>query len=213
MKIIFHPKFKEVYASDPAAAAKRMEAMGIMLTLITVGDSVFFNNIAVALAKLKAENKIKRAFILDIDLHLGYGTADIFAKTEFRYFHPEAYTSEEFIKLIKFKLKDDNYDILAISAGFDRGIEDWGGLLSSADYYTIGRLTRKSAEKISQGRRFAVLEGGYNHKVLGKDVKAFVNWTKLNFSFIYLSFIQKLSILKCSHLGVNSYQKLSLCIC
>jgi acetoin utilization deacetylase AcuC-like enzyme len=30
------------------------------------------------------------------------------------------------------------------------------------------------AEKICGGRRYAVLEGGYNHEVLGKNVKAFI---------------------------------------
>ncbi|MCS7149791.1 MAG: hypothetical protein RMI93_03520, partial [Caldimicrobium sp.] len=134
----------------------------------------FFNNIAVALAKLKAENKIKSALILDIDLHFGDGTANIFRGTEIKYFHPEAYTPEVFLELIKKKLEEENYDILAVSAGFDRGVEDWGDFLSLEDYYNIGKLVKQFSEKICQGKRFAVLEGGYNHQVLGKHVKAFI---------------------------------------
>lgn len=245
MKIIFHPKFKEVYASDPAAKAGRLEAIlkeligkyeflepkpakeedlkrvhsqrhieyikkiphlyeiatlsagGAILAaeLAMKGEPAFglirppghhassdscwgfcfFNNIAIAIAKLKAENQIKSALILDIDLHFGDGTANIFAgQKEIKYFHPEAYTSEKFIEEIKLALEKERYEILAVSAGFDRGIDDWGDLLSSEDYFTIGRLVKEAAEKICQGRRFAVLEGGYNHQVLGKHVKAFI---------------------------------------
>ena len=71
-------------------------------------------------------------------------------------------------------LQEKSYSILAISAGFDRHVQDWGGQLTTVDYYTIGQLARIAAEKNCKGKRFAVLEGGYNHTVLGKNVVSFL---------------------------------------
>jgi len=71
-------------------------------------------------------------------------------------------------------LKKEEYDIIAVSAGFDRHKDDWGGILETDDYREIGRIVKENAEEKCDGRRFAVLEGGYNHKVLGKNVRAFV---------------------------------------
>ena len=62
-------------------------------------------------------------------------------------------------------------DIIGISAGFDNHIEDWGGLLLTEDYYHIGRLV-KDASARCKGGCFGILEGGYNHSVLGDNVKA-----------------------------------------
>ena len=64
-------------------------------------------------------------------------------------------------------------DILAASAGFDHGIKDWGGLLFTEDYRELGRMMKQTAERLCQGRRFAILEGGYNHAVLGLNVNSF----------------------------------------
>jgi len=69
------------------------------------------------------------------------------------------------------ELKD--IDIITASAGFDQGIEDWGNLLSPKDYTTLGSMMKEYSEKLCDGRRFAILEGGYNHDVLGKNVNAF----------------------------------------
>ncbi len=38
----------------------------------------------------------------------------------------------------------------------------------------IGVFLKDFSEEKCKGRRFAVLEGGYNHKVLGRNVKAFL---------------------------------------
>jgi acetoin utilization deacetylase AcuC-like enzyme len=65
-------------------------------------------------------------------------------------------------------------DIIAVSAGFDRHVEDWGRLLTTEDYHAIGSAVREYAEQNCGGRRFGVLEGGYNHAVLGKNVRAFI---------------------------------------
>ena len=135
----------------------------------------YFNNIAVALAKLQDESLIENALILDFDLHFGDGSSNIFEGSKVKYFHPEAQNREAFIDQIAKKFHEEkDYSILAISAGFDRHIEDWGQLLTTDDYQTIGRLSKEAADKNCQGRRFAVLEGGYNHSVLGGNVRAFV---------------------------------------
>jgi len=63
---------------------------------------------------------------------------------------------------------------IAISAGFDRHEEDWGGLLKTEDYFTIGKWAKEASLERCQGRRFGVLEGGYNHSVLGRNVKSFL---------------------------------------
>jgi acetoin utilization deacetylase AcuC-like enzyme len=245
MKIIYHPRYCEVYASDSAAKPGRMEAIlkeiegkyelikpepaneedlkrvhGQLhiesikrnshlyeIAILAAGGAVkaaelamegepsfglirppghhassdhcwgfcFFNNIAIALAKLKSEGLIERAFILDFDLHFGDGTNNIFAGSRIKYFQPKSKDKEGFIAEIKEKLEvEKEYQILAVSAGFDRHIEDWGRQLSTDDYETIGRLVKGAAQRNCQGRRFAVLEGGYNHDILGRNVRVFL---------------------------------------
>jgi acetoin utilization deacetylase AcuC-like enzyme len=245
MKIVHHPRYTEVYSSDPAAASGRIEpilkelegkydfvepqaASGDDLrrvhtqshiesikrdkhvydiACLAAGGAIqaariamdgeasfglirppghhaspdhcwgfcYFNNIAVALARLQDENLIENALILDFDLHFGDGSHNIFEGSKVKYFHPEAQEREQFIDQIAKRFDEEkDYAILAISAGFDRHIEDWGGLLTTDDYRTIGCLSKEAAERNCKGRRFAVLEGGYNHSVLGKNVRAFV---------------------------------------
>jgi len=245
MKIVYHPRYTEVYTSDPAAGPGRIEAIlkelegrydfiepqvasdddlrrvhtrghiesikrdkhvydiaclaagGAIQTAQIAMDGeasfglirppghhassdhcwgfCYFNNIAVALAKLQDEKLIERALVLDFDLHFGDGSNNIFEGSNIKYFHPDAANREVFVDQIarKFEAEKD-YSIMAVSAGFDRHIEDWGGLLTTDDYRTIGRLVKEAAERNCKGRRFAVLEGGYNHNVLGKNVRAFV---------------------------------------
>ncbi len=59
-----------------------------------------------------------------------------------------------------------------VSAGFDRHENDWGGLLRTEDYQSIGRRLREYAERVFDGKRYAVLEGGYNLEVLGQNGKS-----------------------------------------
>ncbi|MBA7712411.1 hypothetical protein ES703_121385 [subsurface metagenome] len=68
-------------------------------------------------------------------------------------------------------LKD--IDIFVASAGFDQGIEDWGHLLYPEDYTKLGSLMKEYSERLCDGWRYALLEGGYNHDVLGKNADAF----------------------------------------
>jgi len=135
----------------------------------------YFNNVAVAIEKLRREGRIKRALIVDVDLHYGDGTASIFSSSSrVVYFHPEGWNRQAYLdELGRFlSLKHGSFDVLALSAGFDRHVQDWGGMLKTEDYRTIGKMIKESAESQTGGRRFAVLEGGYNHSVLGKNVKA-----------------------------------------
>jgi len=135
----------------------------------------YFNNVAVAIEKLRLETRIKRALIVDIDLHYGDGTANIFASSpNVVYFHPEGASRQAYLdNLSKFlEGHHESFDILALSAGFDRHEYDWGGLLKTQDYQAIGMMAKEVTDSKCNGRIFAVLEGGYNHSVLGKNVRA-----------------------------------------
>ena len=246
MKVIFHPRFYEVYTSDPAAAAGRMESIvkalekdfefvepgpalerdlervhgrshiqqvkgdrpvyeigclaagGAILAAETAFNGqpsfglirppghhasphscwgfCYFNNIAIAIKKLITEGKAKNALILDFDLHFGDGTSNTFSgSTSVSYFHPEGINRESFLEDLRRCLQSERlYDIIAISAGFDRHEEDWGGLLKTEDYFIIGKWAKEASLQRCQGKRFGVLEGGYNHSVLGRNVRSFL---------------------------------------
>jgi len=246
MKVIFHEKYYEHYAHDPAAAPGRMEpivralenefefvepAAALERDLERVhgrehirsikGDSLlfevaslaaggailaaeltfqgqpafglirppghhaspdscwgfcYFNNVAIAIKKLLAEKKIERALILDFDLHYGDGTANTFnGSKDVHYFHPSGDNRDSYLKNLQAGLgKERTYGIIAVSAGFDRHEDDWGGLLKTEDYRSIGQWVREFSLESCQGRRFGLLEGGYNHSVLGRNVKSFL---------------------------------------
>ncbi|MEM4280007.1 MAG: histone deacetylase family protein [Archaeoglobaceae archaeon] len=238
MKIVFHPDFYKVYASDPAAEAGRMEAIvrelrdyefvqpekatedDILLVhtkahyefvksegevfdvaMLAVGGAIlaskiafaepafalirppghhaspesawgfcYFNNVAIAVRKMLVEGKVKSAVIVDFDLHFGDGTANVFRGDEsVKYYH----MSGNNIGGIEDFLRGSDFEVVAVSAGFDRHKEDWGGLLETEDYTEIGKIIAEICEK-RNAKRFAVLEGGYNHRVLGKNVRAFI---------------------------------------
>lgn len=136
----------------------------------------FFNNVAISIERLRKNGKVRKALTVDVDLHYGDGTANIFAsKAEVSYYHIPGGSREEQLKRLSDHLAGKKgYEILALSAGFDRHEEDWGGVLKTRDYEDIGKMIRDFTEKECGGRRYAVLEGGYNHQVLGKNVKAFL---------------------------------------
>jgi acetoin utilization deacetylase AcuC-like enzyme len=240
MKVVFHPKFHEVYTSDPAAEAGRMESIlkeisdfefveaekageeDILLVhtlehyayvksylkiyevaMFAVGGTIraseiafeepsfalvrppghhaspdhswgfcYFNNVAIAIKRLFKAKKIERAVIIDFDLHYGDGTANIFrGDKNVTYFH----MNDADIEGIERILEEEEYEIIAVSAGFDRHKDDWGGLLETEDYEEIGKIIAKFAKKRCNGRRFGALEGGYNHEVLGRNVRAFLD--------------------------------------
>lgn len=134
----------------------------------------YFNNMAVALEKLKREKKIDKAFVLDIDLHFGDGTVNILEGSGYvSIYNPGASNPDEYLEKVKNRLSAEKVDIIGVSAGFDNHVEDWGGLLSTDDYREIGKMVR-IASTSNGGGCFAILEGGYNHKVLGQNVMAFI---------------------------------------
>jgi acetoin utilization deacetylase AcuC-like enzyme len=240
MKILFHNDFHQVYTSDPAAAAGRMQSIlnvisedyefleptpankeditaihtlphvdyvkriGLYdISSLAAGGAIqaafiglkepcfalirppghhasadrswgfcYFNNMAIALERLKREKAINRAFVLDIDLHFGDGTVNIFRKKDYvAIFNVSSNNRESYLKAVAQELKNQQADIIGISAGFDNHKDDWGGLLETQDYTTIGEMVRETCEKKRCGC-FAVLEGGYNHQVLGNNVQA-----------------------------------------
>lgn len=140
----------------------------------------YFNNIAVSVEKLRMERRIRRAIVVDIDLHYGDGTADIFEGVpEVIYHHVALGDGEVFLSdLREFLDAIHECDIVAVSAGFDRHKEDWGGMLETKDYRRAAEVIKEFSEKRCSGRRYAVLEGGYNHAVLGKNVKSFIEGFK-----------------------------------
>ncbi|MDD5476237.1 MAG: histone deacetylase family protein [Syntrophales bacterium] len=133
----------------------------------------YFNNMAIAITKLKKEGKINRAFIIDFDLHFGDGTVNILGKSGYvDILNPSDAHPERYLMNVERSMPED-VDVIGVSAGFDNHEEDWGGLLSTGDYRELGRIILRASEKCGAGY-FAILEGGYNHGVIGRNVEAFL---------------------------------------
>jgi len=134
----------------------------------------YFNNMSIALEKLKSEGKFKKAFVLDFDLHFGDGNVNILGKKGYvEILNPAASDRNEYLKNVQNNLAGTDADMIAVSAGFDNHEADWGGLLKTEDYKYMGKLVSETARR-NKGGCFGILEGGYNHSVLGKNVLAFV---------------------------------------
>jgi acetoin utilization deacetylase AcuC-like enzyme len=132
----------------------------------------YFNNMAVALETLHRQKKIENACVLDIDLHFGDGTANILGNRNWvTVVNVEAHSRSRYLQEVEETLKNCRANLIGISAGFDNHVEDWGGLLYTEDYEKIGDRVRSTAVR-NGGGCFAILEGGYNHKVLGENVLA-----------------------------------------
>jgi acetoin utilization deacetylase AcuC-like enzyme len=135
----------------------------------------YFNNMAIALAVLKKQKKIHTAYVLDIDLHYGDGTVNILAAKKWVTVHNiGAGTRNAYLDEIAREMEQCHADIIGISAGFDNHQEDWGGLLLTDDYLEIGKMVRAAAIRGGSGC-FGILEGGYNHRVLGVNVRALID--------------------------------------
>lgn len=136
----------------------------------------FFNNMAVALASLLEDKRASSVFVLDFDLHYGDGTVNYFQADDRVYvFNPPSTSSrQQYVDSVLGALESAGpRHVYAVSAGFDLGENDWGGLLTEADYTRIGELVKQAALTHSEGRRFALLEGGYNLDDLGPNAAAF----------------------------------------
>ena len=134
----------------------------------------YFNNMAIALERLRRKKAIHNAFVLDFDLHFGDGTVNILGgKGYATIFNPSSEDRRAYTVSVQEHLASQAWDIIGVSAGFDNHVADWGGVLATEDYRTMGRLVRRAALQ-SKGGCFAILEGGYNHEVLGGNVLAFI---------------------------------------
>lgn len=161
-----------------------MRPPGHHASRVRLGGFCYFNNIAIA--SLKAREKVERIAIVDFDCHHGNGTEDIFlGKKDFLYLslhqsplYPGTglvsrencinYPLPPYTDPAKYlstldeglkKVKHFNPDLLAISAGFDAYKHDpiTNLLLEKETYREIGGMLS------SLGRpMFAVLEGGYS---------------------------------------------------
>ncbi len=145
----------------------------------------YFNNIAIAV--MKALKKIKRVAILDIDVHHGNGTQDIFLGNpkviyislhQYGFIYPgtgkhsegncynypldSGIEEGEYIEKLEVgldKIKGFKPDLIAVSAGFDTFEKDplAGMKLKIETYSKISKMISELAKP-----RFAVLEGGYS---------------------------------------------------
>jgi acetoin utilization deacetylase AcuC-like enzyme len=140
-----------------------------------------FSNMAIALLNLKKQGIINSAFILDFDAHTGDGTKSVLSEwKECLILNPYADTNVKYIKEIHDFINNiRSVDIIGVCAGFDSYEKDIGKKLSTHDYYTIGSIMKNFSQKLSDGRRFAILEGGYYQADLGKNVSSFCQGFRL----------------------------------
>jgi len=161
------------HGGDPAFACVRPP--GHHASRMGAWGHCTFSNLAVALLVLRAEQRIERAFVIDIDAHTGDGTKEVLACWPGAdIFNPFAATAAEYLELVAARLAAlERTDILAVSAGFDAYTLDVGHKLATPDFQRIGSLVREASRRLCRGRRFAVLEGGYYLPDLGANVRAF----------------------------------------
>ncbi|MFX1502684.1 MAG: histone deacetylase family protein [Promethearchaeota archaeon] len=167
---------EEAYKGNPTFAVIRPP--GHHASADSCWGFCYFNNISISLLKLYSEKKIKSAFVLDFDLHTGDGNINILTNRDddfkVKILNPYSSGRTGYIKEVKAYMKSlTDVDIFVASAGFDEGIDDWGHKLYPEDYTELGKLMKIYSEKLCKGRRYALLEGGYNHNVLPKNVDSF----------------------------------------
>jgi len=136
----------------------------------------YLNNMGIAIQQLLTQQTIRSAYILDFDLHTGDGNINSIGHLPGITIHnPRTQVREDYLVEVESELATaESHDIIGVSAGFDAHVKDWGGILTTEDYRTMGGMVKQYSEKWCEGRRFALLEGGYNHEVLGRNVAAFV---------------------------------------
>ena len=187
---IEHVRHKGPYSMAALAAGGAIQAATLGLTEPCFGlirppghhasaDSAwgfcYFNNMAIALESLKQSLQIREAYVLDIDLHYGDGNVNILGKKDYvTVCNIESFDRSAYLDRVTREMENCHADLIGISAGFDNHKEDWGGLLATEDYQIIGQRVKSAAER-NGGGCFAILEGGYNHDVLGQNVMALID--------------------------------------
>ena len=112
--------------------------------------------------------------MLDIDYHFGDGTHNILKNKGYVTVHNVAANNREaYMNEVADEMERCQAEIIGISAGFDNHEKDWGGTLTTGDYREIGDMVRGAAKRCGGGC-FGILEGGYNHQVLGHNVMALI---------------------------------------
>lgn len=114
-------------------------------------------------------------FVISLPEQTGDGTINVLSQwPEVQILNPFAEDNEEYLRIIEHTLRElPVVDIVGVSAGFDSYVRDLGKKLTTFDFYMIGTLVRRCTKRLGHSRRFAVLEGGYYHTDLGKNVLAF----------------------------------------
>ncbi len=134
----------------------------------------YFNNMAVALEHLRSAGRIRKAHVLDFDLHYGDGTVNILGDKGYVSIHnPDQGDRKSYLAEVAERLDRLTVDVIGVSAGFDNHVEDWGSTLLTEDYREMGRMVFETTRRLKIGC-FGILEGGYNHNVLGINVRAFL---------------------------------------
>lgn len=134
----------------------------------------YFNNMAVSLCRLRSTGRVQTAFVLDFDLHFGDGNVNILGSQPWvEILNPRSRERRAYLDEVGEALGGTTADVIAVSAGFDNHARDWGGLLETNDYRTMGAMVCGAALR-NRGGCYGILEGGYNHDVLGENVLAFV---------------------------------------
>ena len=130
---------------------------------------------AIAVRKLHQEADLRWVVIVDLDHHVGDGTQRIFAADSgILVRNVGAVEREDYLEQAQSVLQViRKADLLAVSMGFDTYERDLGGLLNTEDYRLLGSWLRQASERLCEGRRFALLEGGYYLPDLGRNVLAF----------------------------------------
>lgn len=130
---------------------------------------------AIAVRKLRQEANLRWVVIVDLDHHVADGTQRIFASDSgVLVRNIKAVERQEYLEKVQGVLQViRKAELLAVSMGFDTYERDLGGLLKTEDYTRLGSWLRKASERLCEGRRFALLEGGYYLPHLGENVLAF----------------------------------------
>ncbi|TFH08986.1 MAG: histone deacetylase family protein, partial [Candidatus Thorarchaeota archaeon] len=99
----------------------------------------------------------------------------------FTIYNPNGNGDDQYLADAKHALDNSpDVDIIVASAGFDEYVDDWGENLSTEAFGKIGHLMYEFAKERCEGRRYALLEGGYNFQDLGKNILAFCEGLKGN---------------------------------
>lgn len=135
----------------------------------------YFNNLAVAVRDLRADGVVRRVLVVDFDLHVGDGTVKLLGREDWvTIVNPDGHSRDAYLRQVYEAVEAFDGDCIAVSAGFDNHEADWGGLLRTGDYRLMGMDVGSRARALGAAC-FGVLEGGYNHGMLGENVHAFLH--------------------------------------